>query len=312
MMNTNPLVTIFLLSYNNEKFIAEALNSVLLQNYQPLQIIISDDCSPDRSFSIASELTEKYYGPHKIVFNKNEINLGIGGHINRIMELAEGELIIEADGDDISLPGRVAETVNMWVDSCKKCPAMCGESLIINEAGELVSKLPKVKSITFDKVLRSHGQWIYGGSLAWHRSLFDIFGPLRDDVVSQDKAIGFRSLLLGHEIGYIEKTLIKYRSHSSNITNDSTLNERLKQKIGTFGSYIKDFDTARSLGYFEDRHDIQNVYQEFTGIYSDFILRQKILTSGLLESIFTIITCGNKLSIPHKKSLFLKRIMRHD
>lgn len=279
-MSSKPLVTIFQLSYNNEKFIAEALNSVLSQNYQPLQIIISDDCSQDRSFSIIRELAAKYDGPHQIILNQNEKNLGLGDNVNRIMELAEGELIVESDGDDISFPNRVAETVNMWMGTGGKYHVMCGDSLIINEAGESSHKLPKVKPMTFDKVLRSKGgQWVYGGSLAWHRSLFDIFGPLREGVVSQDKAIGFRSLLLGQEIGYIEKPLIKYRVHSSNLTNDRKQHERLKHKIATFGCYIKDFDTAMSLGYFEGRNDIQSVYQEFTGIYADFWARFNIVTS---------------------------------
>ncbi len=303
-----PLVTLFLFSYNNEKFITEALNSVLSQNYRPLQILISDDCSSDRTFSIATELAKKYNGPHQIILNRNDKNLGIGGHINRIMELAEGELILEADGDDISLPNRVTEIVNMWLDTGKKYRTMCSESLVINEAGEFAYKIPKVKTVTFDAVLQPDGPWIYGASLAWHRSLFQMFGPLYDKVVSQDKAIGFRSLLIGQEIGYIDKPLVKYRSHVGNVTSGSTNLATLQQKISTYRSYIEDFDKARSLGYFKDRHDIDEVYQKFIKMHDNFLLRQKILTSRLLKSIFILIKSGNKISLQQKKNLFLKKI----
>lgn len=312
-MSNNPLVTITQLSYNNEKYIAEALNGVFEQTYQPLQIIISDDYSQDRSFSIIKEMVANYDGPHQVVVHQNETNLGLGDNVNRVMELAEGEFIVESDGDDISFPDRVAETVKMWLDTGEKYLVMSGESPMINEKGESCGKLPKLKPITFDKVLQAKAEhWVYGGSLVWHRSLYEIFGPLRKGVIAQDKAIGFRSLLLGQEIGYLEKPVIKYRVHSSNLTNDRTSQERLKHKIAMFGSFVQDFDTARSLGYFKGRQDIDTVYQKFTGIYADFVLREKILTSGLLKSIFTIITCGNKLSVPHKKSLFLKRITRGD
>lgn len=312
-MYKNPLVTIFQLSFNNEKYIEEALNSVFAQTYQPLQIIVSDDCSQDRSFSIVKEMVAQYDGPHQVVVHQNKKNLGLGDNVNRVMELAEGELIVESDGDDFSFPDRVMETIKMWLDTGKKYLVICGESPMINEKGESCGKLPKLKSVTFDKVLQSKGEhWVYGGSLVWHRSLFDVFGPLRKGVVAQDKAIGFRSLLLGQEIGYLEKPVIKYRVHSSNLTNDRTSQERLKHKIAMFGSFVHDFDTARSLGYFKGRQDIDTVYQKFTGIYANFVLREKILTSGFLKSIFTIITCGNRLSVPHKKNLFLKRIKRGD
>ncbi len=305
-MNNHPLITIALLAYNQEKFIFEAVSSILLQNYEPLQIIISDDCSTDKTYSIANKLVGKYNGSHQVLLNRNKKNLGIGGHINRIIELAEGELIVAAGGDDISLPNRVADTVEMWRNTGKKYLSICSEMLMINEAGECFNKLPKVKSVTFDKVLQPHSRWIYGASHAWHKSLFDIFGPLRDDVVSEDKTIGFRSLLLGQEIGCIEKPLVKYRVHASNITRGSTNIESLQQKIGTFGSFIEDFDKARLLGYLTDRGDIDKIYREFTQIHKDFILRHKILTSGLIKSTILLMTCGNKLSIQQKKNLFLK------
>ncbi len=311
-MSKNPLVTIVQLSYNNEDYIAEALHSVFSQDYHPLQIVISDDCSHDKSFSIIRKLVAEYDGPHQVIINQNKKNLGLGNNVNRVMEIAEGELIVESDGDDISFPDRVSNTVNIWMESKKKYQVLCGESLMINDAGEPGQSLPKVKAMTYDKVLQSTGsQWVYGGSLAWHRSLFEVFGPLRDGVVAQDKAIGFRSLLLGQEIGYIEKPVIKYRIHAANLTNARTIHEKLKHKITMFGSFVQDFEKAKSLGYFKDRDDVEQIYQEFVDIHTDFSLRYKILGSGLLKSIGVLLTCGKQLSFQRKRSLFLKRIMGH-
>lgn len=307
-MSNNPLITLFLISYNQEKFISDAVISLLLQTYEPLQIILSDDCSCDQTYSIAVEMVKNYNGPHQILLNRNDTNLGIGGHVNKIMELAEGELIIQADGDDISMPNRVADIVQMWLDSGRKYLSICSEMLMINDAGEYYNKLPKVKPVTFDNVLRPHARWIYGASLAWHKSLFEIFGLLRDDVVSQDKAIGFRSLLIGQGIGCVEKPLVKYRFHSTNITKGSKEIESIQQKIGTFNSYVEDFDKAIAMGYFKDRPDIQKVYQKFTRIQMEFVLRKKIRHSALPKSIITLLACGNKLTIQQKIELFRKRM----
>lgn len=313
-MNSNPLVTIFQLSFNNEKYIAEALKGVLSQTYQPLQIIISDDCSQDSSYSIIRDMVAKYDGPHNVVLNRNEKNLGLGDNVNRVMELATGELIVESDGDDISFPDRVANTVALWLETGKKFKVMCGESPMIDENGKSYDQtMPKIKQMSYDKVLESTThQWVYGGSLSWHKSLFDVFGPLRKGVIAQDKAIGFRSLLLGHEIGYVDKPVVEYRLHSKSLTNDRTTVERLQHKIAMYGSYIQDFDKARTLGILKDSKRSEEVYREITAIYSDFLLRQEILTSGILRSMYRILTCGNTLTVKQKKNLFLKRMSRWD
>lgn len=311
-MSNNPIVTIVQLSYNNEKYIAEALNGVFAQTYTPLQIIISDDCSQDKSFSIIEKMVAEYNGPHQVLLHRNTENLGLGDNVNRVMELAEGELIIESDGDDISFPSRVADTVNLWQESGKKYLVMCGKSVMINEAGEPVGRnLQKLLPITFDKVLHSTDLWVQGGSLSWHRSLFDIFGPLRQGVVSQDKAIGFRSLLLGQEIGYIEEPVIQYRLHNLSLTNDRTTLDRMKHKVANFGSYVQDFEKVRSLNYLKDRDNVEGIYREFSEMYSSFQLRYLILTSSLFKSVLGLITCGNRLTISQKKNLLIRRLKRN-
>ncbi len=52
---SKPLVTFMLRTYNHERFIREAVRSALTQTYSPLQVVISDDCSQDRTFEIIQE-----------------------------------------------------------------------------------------------------------------------------------------------------------------------------------------------------------------------------------------------------------------
>src|SRR5208337_387457 len=101
-----PLLTFALVGYNQERFIREAVEGAFAQTYSPLEIILSDDCSSDRTFDIMREMAAAYRGPHRVVLNRNAVNTGFGGHINRVMELVHGELVLIAAGDDISLPGR--------------------------------------------------------------------------------------------------------------------------------------------------------------------------------------------------------------
>ena len=72
-----PLVTFALFAYNQERFIREAVEGALSQDYSPLQIILSDDCSIDRTYEIMREMAAAYEGSHEIVLNRNEENLGL-------------------------------------------------------------------------------------------------------------------------------------------------------------------------------------------------------------------------------------------
>ena len=100
-----PSVTMVLVCYNQEKYIKEAVLSVLSQDYSDLKIIISDDCSKDKTVSIIEEILETYGGPHEVFFNKNPINQGLIKHINLVNNLVDTELLIIAAGDDIDHPG---------------------------------------------------------------------------------------------------------------------------------------------------------------------------------------------------------------
>ena len=71
------LFTLVLFTYNQEKFITAALESALDQQCSPIEILITDDNSIDKTFDIVKESVKKYKGPHKIILNRNEKNLGL-------------------------------------------------------------------------------------------------------------------------------------------------------------------------------------------------------------------------------------------
>jgi glycosyltransferase involved in cell wall biosynthesis len=105
-----PLLTFAVAGFNQEAFVEEAVKGAFSQTYSPLELILSDDCSQDRTFEIMREMAAVYRGPHRVILNRNPARRSIGGHINRIVELSKGELIITAAGDDISLPERAQVT----------------------------------------------------------------------------------------------------------------------------------------------------------------------------------------------------------
>ena len=90
--------TAVVLAYNQSRFIRDAVNSVLSQKFDGLEIILSDDGSKDDTFEIMSQIASNYKGPHVIRLNKNEKNLGFVEHLNLIFKLASTQFIIYNPG----------------------------------------------------------------------------------------------------------------------------------------------------------------------------------------------------------------------
>ena len=96
------LISVILAAHNDEKYIKEAIDSVLAQTHSELELIIIDDGSTDRTPKIIES-----YCDDRILFLKNERNMGLPYSLNRGMEIAKGKYIARMDGDDICFPKRL-------------------------------------------------------------------------------------------------------------------------------------------------------------------------------------------------------------
>jgi len=97
---TRPLISVMIGVYNAERYLAEAIESVLAQNYRPLELIVVDDGSDDASGDVA-----RRYGD-AIVYARQE-NAGNGSARNHAVRLASGELFAFLDADDRFAPGKL-------------------------------------------------------------------------------------------------------------------------------------------------------------------------------------------------------------
>jgi len=248
---SRPLITFALFAYNQERFIREAVRAALAQTYSPLEIIISDDCSQDRTFGIIQEEVAHYDGPHQVLLNRNHRNLGIGGHVNRVLELANGELIVTAAGDDVSLPVRTEELVRVWSKGGISC--VYSNLLVMDEdgidRGTFAEYTPRSIGSWQEVVQRGHGA-VLGATQAWDRVVYDTFGPLPNRAFHEDYTMEFRSALLG-TIAYLDKPLVRYRQRDNELD--------LSQRIESYTAQARWFGTEyegwlRDLGLFLSTH----------------------------------------------------------
>ena len=91
-------VSVVITSYNHEKYISQAIESVLMQKVDELEIIIGDDCSTDRTPEILDKYKKRY--PDKIVILKDDKNLGITKNLERCIKRTTGRFVAICEGDD--------------------------------------------------------------------------------------------------------------------------------------------------------------------------------------------------------------------
>ncbi|MCS4166212.1 MULTISPECIES: glycosyltransferase family 2 protein [Sphingobacterium] len=105
----SKLVSVIIPCYNAEKYVEEAVRSIMKQTYLDLEIIVIDDCSTDRTNEILQSLSLE---DSRIVFLKNETNLKLIKTLNLGISISKGKFIARMDADDISEPARLGEQVD--------------------------------------------------------------------------------------------------------------------------------------------------------------------------------------------------------
>ena len=233
-MEDRPLVSFCLMSCRQKELIREAFTAALAQDYDNLEIIVSDDNSQDGTWKIVRQIADEYKGPHKVILNRNEPNLGTIGNWQKLCSLASGEILIKADGDDVSYPDRASCIVEDWISSGRKAMVMASSYDKMDEGGNITGEvlLPGGwDKRTTAEIVEGEHYFYLGATIACHRSLFDDF-PLVTFTKSSDCGVyEARGLLSGMCVKgaenkgdvfcpfrTISRKLVKYRIGSGDTT----------------------------------------------------------------------------------------------
>ncbi len=131
-----PLVSVVMPVYDGERFLAEAIESVLGQSYGHLELVLVDDGSSDRSWEIAREYASR---DARVRPFRNERNLGIVQTRNRAFAEADpgSEYFAVMDGDDVCMPDRIERQV-AFLQAHPEHAIVGGNTLIIDEHGDQI------------------------------------------------------------------------------------------------------------------------------------------------------------------------------
>lgn len=213
-----PKVSVVLIAYNQSSFIRSACESILSQTQvRSMEIIWSDDASSDDTFAIMQSIEQAYTGPHKILLNRMPHNVGLIAHINHVVRMSTGDIIVYAAGDDIAKPNRTSQLLNLF----QQYPhALLAHSAVqeMNINGvflSLIEPTQKKDNMSDVQAVRRYS-WLIGATCAWQRSLWEAFGDIQNTHAYEDMVMAFRAQLLGgpQSIVYTDEPLVLYRVHA--------------------------------------------------------------------------------------------------
>ena len=212
-----PLVSVITTVYNCERYIKSSLESVLNQTFQDFELILVNDGSTDKTWDIACSFDDP-----RIVFCNNNENRHIPLRRNEAIELSKGELLAVHDGDDESLPGRLAQQV----DFMKENPnifCLGGHAIKIDTRGEVTGIMnypPAGYSGIVESYYRGKNPIIDPTSM-FRKADFIELGcySLDPDIFTvQDFDLWGRAILAGKKFENMQFPLIRYRVNPEGVT----------------------------------------------------------------------------------------------
>ena len=205
-------VTFAIISFNQEAHVKEAIEGAFHQDYENLEIILSDDCSSDGTYEIMEKMARDYCGSHTIVLNRNAKNLGIGAHVERVFNIASGKFIVMAAGDDVSYSHRTSRSVEALASDPKAMGFISGYEYAGEDSQAGYGRWqPPSSSYTLTDFSKGLIQCT-GAVATWSRDLV-LRWPSIAHVTHEDRVLPFRALLAGGNIVTLQEPLVFYSIH---------------------------------------------------------------------------------------------------
>lgn len=254
-------VSIAMATYNGAQYIDAQLQSFLEQTRLPDELIISDDCSTDRTQAIVREFAE--VAPFKVELHCNRENLGYCGNFNEALIRTSGDLVLLSDQDDVWFSNKIEYMLSIAENRPKALVLMNDAAITDGELNDSeLTKIGQILSAGF-----SMDSFVMGCCCTIRRELLDICLPIAPGFKSHDNWIVEFAESLNAKI--VDPTILQYyRRHESNesqfIVNRTT---RVNRNTVFFHRVKMLFDKKES--------DRLQLYLKQRSIFADGILRAR-------------------------------------
>ena len=258
-----PKISVIISTYNREKYIGHAIDSVLNQTYKNVEIIVIDDCSTDNT----EEYLKKY--KNKLRYYKNEVNCGCGISRKRGMEYAQGDYIIFLDDDDKYICNKYFEEAINILEKDKKIGLVAAAHYVRFTEGNKLEE----KKFPYKKIVNNVDMFTHFASPEYPKPIASIaiirrkaleFAKYQDMKILNDTTIYLRALLYG-PMGFINKPYLEYLVHGANISFNLKIDfliDNLEEKYNVYlmAKDLKDFKKIDFNKWLDEQLDITIIY----------------------------------------------------
>jgi len=287
-------VTIGMACFNHERFVLDALNSVNVQNYPNIEIIIIDDCSNDKSVEVIADWV-KNKCKYPCIFIRNEVNQGLHYVLNKIIDLASGEYLSFLATDDIIFPDKINYQVQVMENLDQSFAACYGDTSRINEYGHVISTsefdkwfgpdfIPPSGRILKDVV--SNFLFFIQSALFRNSCLNAINFKFDKKYISEDWHLQIK-LATEYNLFGCKKVFCQYREVSTSITRTNFVPSNIHNIIYNHFTLLYDFS--------KDLYEEDLYFEKLKSLCKQAIHHKKFLLSKIFKMYFLIVKI-----YPHK------------
>ena len=286
-----PLVSVCMIAYNVEGFIAKAIEGVIQQKTQfPIELVIGEDCSTDGTRRICAEYAAQYSETIKLL--PSETNLGIAGNASRTLKQCRGEYIAVCDGDDIWVDPLKLQKQVEFLDQNPDFGAIYTDVETISEHGNLTAD-PEHAEIreqyaagdVFFKLL--HGNFINNSTAVFRNRLLSGYEIDCDRNYYTHDHLLWLQIAVQSKIHYWDAKTTHYRKHSGGVTNSEAkrLNNKKKFQFHLYDILLRFDQFRRRPNNVEER---MVIFQKMLSILyrKENTLKMKARILGLMPKYF--------------------------
>jgi len=251
------LVSVIIPNYNYAHYLREAIDGVLGQTYENIEIIVVDDGSKDDSRAVLESYSEKI----TMIFQQNQ---GVSAARNNGAAAASGEYIAFLDADDAWLPTKVEKQITKFSENTNFGLVHVGVDEVDPDGNSLVHRLEGAEGNVSATLLMLGREGVLGGGSGamLRRGVFDEIGGVDERLSTSADWDMFYRVSERYEVGFVPELLVKYRVHGSNMHTNVAVFEHdmLLAFEKAFSSPTPEIAAVKQKAY-------GNLYQILAGSY---------------------------------------------
>lgn len=224
-LEAEPLVSVLITNFNYGHFIGEALDSVIQQGYEHIEVVVCDDGSTDDSCSIV----ERYAARDSRIHLVRQPNGGQGSAFNSAFAASTGDVLCFLDADDIFSPDKVNRVIDAFQGD--DAGLLIHQMMIVDDKGQELQRIPtftKLESGWMAERILSRGgrwRWMPTSAMCLRRQIADRVFPVPEEPFRVDADLFILELApLLTKLVSLEEVLALYRLHGSNLYSQRGLN----------------------------------------------------------------------------------------